>query len=167
MRATVSPGRTHARSRWRGELEQPVAGRVPEGVVHGLETVEVEQEHAHIGVVVTRLVERVLQAILEERAIRKPGERIVKRAVLERSFESASFGHVLRQHEGGVVPFEGDRVARTSTSSRSPLLVRCCATCGQSRAVRRAVLDDDVELRAILRESGARRSKGRSNSSRS
>ena len=55
---------------------------VPERVVHLLEPVEVHQQHAHVATALTRVADRRVQPVLEERAVRKAGEGIVQRLVL-------------------------------------------------------------------------------------
>ena len=50
----------------------------PSAVVDGLEAVEVDEEHAQLGLAAGRHVERVLQAVEEERAVGQPGERVVE-----------------------------------------------------------------------------------------
>ncbi len=96
-----------------GDLdEQPVAGRVPEAVVDGLETVEVEvaQPEALAG----PGAQRLLQAFEEEGAVGQAGERVVGGLVAQPQVEQAALGGVL--HEGQLVlrvavgvPQQGDR----------------------------------------------------------
>ena len=63
--------------------EQTVAGVVTEAVVDELEPVEVEEEHGHRGLVAARALQRVGQAVVQQRAVRQSGQLVVVRAVLE------------------------------------------------------------------------------------
>ena len=58
--------------------QQVVAGGVADAVVDRLEAVEVDEEHAEVGLAPGRHVERVLQAVQEERAVGQPGEGVVE-----------------------------------------------------------------------------------------
>ena len=60
--------------------QQLVAGVVSVAVVDRLELVDVEQQHAHAR---AAALERVLEAVVEERAVGKLGERVVERLALE------------------------------------------------------------------------------------
>jgi hypothetical protein len=61
-----------------GGAQELVAGGVPDAVVDGLEAVEIDEEHAQLGLTAGRNVERVLQAVEEERAVGQPGEGVVE-----------------------------------------------------------------------------------------
>ena len=63
--------------------EQAVAGVVAEAVVDELEPVEVEEQHRDRRVVATRALQRVGQAVVQQRPVREPGQLVVVRAVLE------------------------------------------------------------------------------------
>src|SRR5215210_7081254 len=86
--------------------EQLVAGVVAVAVVDGLELVDVEQQHAHAGV---PAVERVLEPVVEERAIRELSEGVVERLALELLLERLELPHGLL--ETVVLERDGD-VAR-------------------------------------------------------
>ena len=60
-------------------LQELVAGVVAERVVHELEVVEVEVEHADAEVVPARPGDRRLEHLLEERPVRQAGELVVVR----------------------------------------------------------------------------------------
>ena len=60
--------------------EQVVAGVVTEAVVHGLEVVEVDEQHRHR--LVAPLLERVVEAVPEQRPVGELRERVVERLEL-------------------------------------------------------------------------------------
>ena len=64
-------------------LEHGVSGLVAERVVDLLEAVEIEQHQREAGAVALRREERLLEAILEEPAVRETGERVVQRELLD------------------------------------------------------------------------------------
>ena len=66
--------------------QQLVAGLVAVRVVDRLEVVEV---HEQDGDLLGSAAEGVIQPVVEERAVRQPGERVVQRAVLELLLEGA------------------------------------------------------------------------------
>ena len=80
-RATVSPGRTRVLQPPRHLDQELVAGHVPEGVVDGLEVVEVDEEHGEVALAPAVAGEGVVQALREERAVGEAGEGIVGAAV--------------------------------------------------------------------------------------
>ena len=63
--------------------EQLVARGVAEAVVDVLEAVEVAEEHRRRDAVAARAGQRLAQPVLEQRAVREPGERVVQRLVRE------------------------------------------------------------------------------------
>ncbi len=63
-------------------LQQHVAGVVPQRVVDLLETVEVDDHHAHRFAVAPRRQDRLADPILEEPAVRQAGQRVVHRLML-------------------------------------------------------------------------------------
>ena len=70
--------------RSRDRAQQLVAGRVAEAVVDRLEVVEVDEQHRELvarGAAVAR--ERLLEAVLEQRPVGEPGQRVVERLVLQ------------------------------------------------------------------------------------
>src|SRR5262249_46949948 len=95
MRATVSAGRTAPRGRppgpprrppppprpAAGPREQLVADAVAVLVVDLLEVVEVDEQHAGLAGLALGLGQRVVEAVLQERAVRQAGERVVQRVV--------------------------------------------------------------------------------------
>ena len=67
-----------------GDLEQhPVADRVAEAVVDGLEVVEIDEQHSHPDVLAERPRDRVADALEEQRAVREMGDRVVEGLVGE------------------------------------------------------------------------------------
>ena len=76
-RRGVRRARAVGQARGRGAQEL-VAGGVADAVVDGLEAVEVDEEHAQLGLAAGRHVERVLEAVEEERAVGQPGQRVVE-----------------------------------------------------------------------------------------
>lgn len=60
-----------------------VAGLVAEHVVHGLESIEVQEQHRDRSSLPARTCDRVLQLLDEQRPVRQSGERIVERLMLK------------------------------------------------------------------------------------
>ena len=83
----------------RGDLDQHlVAGRVAERVVDRAEAVQAEQQHRDARA--QRPRERLLEALLEEQAVRQAGERVVQRLVGDALLQPAGLGDVGdRDHE--------------------------------------------------------------------
>ena len=100
MRATVSAGRTADSSR-RGHLEQQrVAGVVAERVVDELEAVDVEEEDGDgAGAAAHAAAQREREAVLEQRAVRQAGQRVVHRAVQQVVLVRLARGHVARHRD--------------------------------------------------------------------
>jgi len=65
------------RERGRDLLQQQIAGRMPEGVVHVLEPIEVEEQERERGATRRAVVERALQIFGEQDAVRQLGEAVV------------------------------------------------------------------------------------------
>ena len=84
--------------------EQTVADLVSEAVVHQLEPVEVEEDDGDGRIPACRTLQRVRQAVVEERAVREAGELVVEGAVLEH-LGTAGLGRVqaAMQHVEGRV----------------------------------------------------------------
>ncbi len=59
-------------------LEQRIAHVVPVGIVHLLETVQIDEQHREPPVVAPRLRQRLAQALAEHRPVGQRGERIVR-----------------------------------------------------------------------------------------
>ena len=64
-------------------LEQRVAGRVAEAVVHRLEVVEVDEQHRELPAVALEPGGRVVDPVAEQRLVGEPGQRVVERLVRE------------------------------------------------------------------------------------
>src|SRR5262249_13995015 len=64
-------------------LEHRIARLVTERVVDLLEAVEVEQHQRETGPAALRVQERLLQAVVEETAVREPGQRVEERKLLD------------------------------------------------------------------------------------
>ena len=94
-------------------LQQPVAPGVAEGVVDGLEVVEVQEQHRERPAVVAPATERVLHAIAEQRPVREVGDRVVERLVGELLLELLALGDVAQvdddSADGGLVQKVGDQ----------------------------------------------------------
>ncbi len=74
--------------------EQFVTGLVADGVVDGLEAVEVDEEHGRAAVGGTAAGQGLLDALGEQRAVGQVGERVVLGVVLQLRLEAHAFGHV-------------------------------------------------------------------------
>ncbi|HEY3726388.1 MAG TPA: hypothetical protein VGL51_04385 [Solirubrobacteraceae bacterium] len=116
--------------------QQLVAGGVAEGVVDLLEAVEVHQHHGQPGQVALGLCDGVLDALLEQDPVGKPGQRVVQRLVLvelgladQLVLGALSLADVLDHHHrrgrllvGGALP-DGSQ-QRPHQVSVSPLAAR-------------------------------------------
>ena len=72
-----------------------IAGGMAEGIVDVLEVIDVEQKHREgLAACALRRVERVRHTIEEQRAVRKSGQRIVKRIVDELALRFALLGDI-------------------------------------------------------------------------
>ena len=93
------PARAHA--------QQLVARGMAQRVVDLLEVVEVDEQDREALVLRVAGVQRVLEAVDEQGAVREPGEHVVERAVRELLLERDTVGHVARVHDdaadGGIV----------------------------------------------------------------
>ena len=74
--------------------EQPVALGVAQAVVHGLEVVEVEEQHRHRRAAPLRQRQRVAHPVAEQRPVGEPGERVVERLVDELLLQPPPLAHV-------------------------------------------------------------------------
>ena len=92
------------------ELQQLVAGRVPEPVVDGLEVVEVDEQHGHLGGAARTAAERVLGAVVEQRAVGEPGELVVEGAVAQLLLEALAGVVVAHGQDEPVDARVGDQV---------------------------------------------------------
>ena len=63
--------------------QERIARDMTEAVVHGLEVVEVEEQHRDSSRALLAEDERMLDAVREERPVREPGERVVERLVAQ------------------------------------------------------------------------------------
>ena len=105
--ALLQPGR---------DLDQElVAGGVAEAVVDRLEVVEVEEQQGDVVPAAPRTLERVLDAVQQQRAVRQPGERVVECLVRELVLEHAALGHVVRGQHDAVHRLLVQEVAEDST----------------------------------------------------
>ena len=111
-------------------LEQPVAGGMAERVVHGLEVVEIEHvDRHHLAAPDAR--EGLLEALVEEHAVGKPGQRIVQRHVHDLGLgapllgdvlvrgDDAAARHLLRRHGNGAAVAELADVVRPAPSGQA------------------------------------------------
>ena len=112
-RATVSPARRQALQAPGDLHEKLVAGAVAEAVVHHLEPVEIEEEHREVRrFTPLRPRERDLQAVLEEGAVGKPGERVVERRLEQPGLRLAPVGDVARRDQECAPALEDHLVDR-------------------------------------------------------
>ena len=95
-RLIVSPVRTQVDEARRDLLEDEVARDMSEGVVDPLEPVEVEVQHGEWSAPAGRLLQRVVQAVGEQRPVGEIGERVVERLVRELVLELLALGDVAR-----------------------------------------------------------------------
>ena len=63
--------------------QESVTRDMTKAVVHGLEVVEVEEQHRHSARALLADVERMLDAVREQRPVREPGERVVERLMAQ------------------------------------------------------------------------------------
>ena len=96
--------------------QQLVAGVVAVAVVDGLELVDVEQQHADPR---AAGLERVLEAVVEQRAVRQLGERVVERLALELVLERLELAHGLLE----AVVLERDRHVAGERLEQAQVLV--------------------------------------------
>ena len=76
-RAPVSLLRRHVATRWAARRNSASPARCPSESLIALEAVEVEEEHAELLAVAPRRRDRLIEAVLEERAVREAGELVV------------------------------------------------------------------------------------------
>ena len=79
--------------------EELVPCCVTEAVVHGLEVVEIDEEDGDEVRATDAALERVRDALREERAVRETRQRVVKGLVGELILERASLGDVARRDD--------------------------------------------------------------------
>ncbi len=88
--------------------EQLVAGLVPDGVVDGLEAVQVDEEHGRAVVGGAAAGERLPDALGEQGAVGQVGERVVLGVVLQLGLQAHPFGHVAAvEDQAAVVAVDG------------------------------------------------------------
>src|SRR5207247_36323 len=87
--------------------EEPIAGLVPEAVVDRLEGVEVEKKDCDRLLAAVHAVERVLEAVGEERAVRELGERVVE-GLMRETAESLPLCRAKHRVLDDERPFERD-----------------------------------------------------------
>ncbi len=88
----------------RNRLQQTVAHLMSEGVVHVLETVQVQHEDHNPSLVAGRQRDRLTQQILQQSAIRQSGQRVVKRHVADAQIRQLAVGDVTRDAHGAHDP---------------------------------------------------------------
>ncbi len=87
-------------------LEHTVAGGVAEGVVDRLETVQVEEHQHHPGLLPLGLLQRVVQAVLEQRAVGQVGQGVVVRQAVDALLAGLALADVGEEaHVAGQVAF--------------------------------------------------------------
>ena len=75
-------------------FEQRIAGGVTHGVVHGLEVVEVDEEHGQVGTGLQAVAQGALQSVLEERLVGEPGQGVVEGPVRELVLQELAVGDI-------------------------------------------------------------------------
>lgn len=92
----------------RGLDEEFVARLMTDGVVDGLEAVEVDEEHGGAGVARAPSAERLAHPGGEEGAVGQVGERVVLRVVLQLGLEAHAFGDIAAvEQEAAMVAVDG------------------------------------------------------------
>ncbi len=76
--------------------EEPITGVVSERIVHNLEPVEVEEQHAHSVLARGSLHESLAHTIEQQCAIGKSCEPVVQCVVAQRALELGTFGDVMK-----------------------------------------------------------------------
>src|SRR5206468_13067358 len=105
----------------RDGAQQRIAGGMPETVVDMLETVEIETHDANRSPVPRPKRERVLNAISKKRAVCKFCKRVVKRSLLQFTFERVAFGDVLNRAQYGRTFTEVEPVGRNIDFDRAAI----------------------------------------------
>ena len=103
-------------------LEQFVADLVTERVVDDLETVEVEKHHRDAALAARRLRQRMLQAVVEQRAVGQSGQYIVVRQVPDALLGLQALEHLILQFGIG-----GRQLGGALRHPQFELLVSACA----------------------------------------
>ena len=104
-RATVSPGRRASATRAASPIRSSSPATVAEAVVDQLEAVDIEEQDGAAGRRMPRAaLQRVTDAIKEESAVGKPGERVVEGVVLQSQLRGPAFGDVRQRprHANGL-----------------------------------------------------------------
>jgi hypothetical protein len=110
-------------------LQKLVADPVAQRVVDVLEAVEVDEQHAHAPSAPARLRDRLRQALVQQQAVRQPGQRVAGGHVLQALFRLDARAHVLHERQDrdhlvvvaeqrGVVPLAPDDVAVLAVVAR-------------------------------------------------
>ena len=130
--------------------QQLVAGRVAERVVHVLEVIDVEEQHGERrAAVALHSIQGMLDAIEKQRAVRKSGERVVKRVVDQLPFGDALLGHV--RSDAGRAEDASFRIAKYGVVPKND------ATLAETRDDFRLVVRRDHAASDIAREIAAGR----------
>jgi hypothetical protein len=95
-RDTVTLAHTGLQARG-GELQQLVADRVTERVVHALETVEIDEQHGHLALIAAGVQQRLLDAVAAQQAVRQAGQRIVLRQVADVLLGALSLADIAKE----------------------------------------------------------------------
>ena len=82
-----------------------------QAVVDDLETVEVQEQDAHLAAVAPHAVKRSLKAVVHKGPVGKPGERVQQSKTLELGLRGLSFGEVPDKGAKGY-PFNRRRAVR-------------------------------------------------------
>ena len=98
-RAAVSEGRRQPAEGGGHPLEEGVPLAVPEAVVHGLEVVEVDEEHGQVRARALVAGQGVVEAVLEEGLVGQAGQRVVEGPVGQLVLEPLAVGDVAEAHD--------------------------------------------------------------------
>lgn len=122
-------GRAERAGEPRRRLEkQFVAGIVAKRIVDRFEVVEIDQEQADRAACLGHDIERLLQTLLEEQAVRQAGQVVMRRLPPGAGLSRLAIGDVDDARDTASAPSIGTPVAVIRTSRRAPAPSRICAS---------------------------------------
>ena len=148
-RASVSPRRMAARRRSRDLLEQAVAMVVAERVVDLLEAVEVDQQQGRHPAGAPEAGDRLLHALVEQRAVRQVGEVVVQREVAQAPRGDGDDAEQRGEEQDQPAGQQQVRAAASPRRSQRPPARRAGRPRARRRAHGRADPDGHVDLEAV------------------
>jgi hypothetical protein len=97
-----------------------IAGGMAEAVVDALEAVDVDEQDSNASLSVPPALEGVLEAVVEERPVRQPGQVVVQGHVRELNLRALTLNRVADRtlQRGGIQPFACQDVLRARLHSR-------------------------------------------------